>query len=83
MPNYSENKCSQCKKYVSPELLVIKRAVFASRLNPRKIIKTRTQAWKCPDCLKVDPDWMRDQYDSPAHTSPALERVREARRDGK
>lgn len=79
MPQYSQDRCSNCDNKTSPELLAIKRVQFLDRTNNKKILKSRVVAWLCESCLNKDEDWNREAYSSPGHDSPALERVRAAR----
>lgn len=76
MPHYSENRCGRCGLLTSPELLTIKKVVFAPRTRPQKTVKSRTVVWLCERCLEDDADWNRKAYDSPGHTSPGLERAK-------
>lgn len=79
MPHYSNDNCSRCGNITSPELLTIKRVQFMARDKPTKVIKSRTTEWLCEPCLALDPDWNREAYTAPGHTSPGLERVRASR----
>lgn len=80
MAHYTEDKCSTCGKYCSPELLTIKRVQFVPKDNPRKILKSRSVLWQCESCRDKDPDWNREAYSGPGNRSEPLERVRDARR---
>jgi hypothetical protein len=82
MSHYSVDVCSVCGDKTSPERLTIKKVSFSPRLNPRQVKRSRARAWLCPPCLEKDPDYTAPAYSGPGHTSPALERVRDAVREG-
>lgn len=76
MSGYSSERCTECGNLTSPELLTIKRVAFFARTQSSKTIKSRTTGWLCEKCRDKDPDWNREAYTAPGHTSEPLERVR-------
>lgn len=76
MPHYSEDRCSECGNFCSKELLTVKRATFHPRTQPSKVTRSRTVSWLCETCREKDPDWNREAFNGPGHTSPARERAR-------
>lgn len=83
MPHYSEYKCTECKQVTLKKLLYAKKVVFSPIGAGTKIIKSRTVAWLCNECIELDPDYQREAFNkSPGLKSPALERVRAIENNG-
>lgn len=76
MPRYHTDKCTGCGNITSPELLTIKRAVFYARTSVNKAIRNRTVGWFCETCRDADPDWNREAFNAPGHTSQGLENAK-------
>jgi hypothetical protein len=77
VPHYTTDRCTRCGSICSPELLTIMRVSFSPRTKPSKIVKSRTVAWLCEDCLGNEPTANLPAYKgAPGMTSEALERVR-------
>lgn len=64
---------------------MVKKVNFSAVGAGAKIVRSRTVAWLCDECLPKDPDYNAEAFKgAPGLKSPALERVRaaEARRSG-
>lgn len=82
MPHYSEYKCrgpGSCGRHTERELLTVKKVVFTVMGAGGKVLKSRTVAWLCDECVEKDPEYTSEPYaNAPGLKSPALERVRAA-----
>jgi len=76
MPHYTDYRCTVCSRVTFKELLVVKKAVFQPLGAGAKIIRSRTVAWLCDECVELDEDYQREAFGSQGHKSPSLERVR-------
>jgi hypothetical protein len=66
------------------ELLTAVKVHFTALGPGAKVLRSRTVAWKCDDCLKVDPYYNLPAFSgAPGMKSESLERVREAEANGK
>ena len=78
IPHYSEYKCSSCKRITERTLLVAKKVIFSPLGPGAKVMRSRTVAWLCDECLPKDEVYASEPFSSaPGAVSPALERVRE------
>ena len=81
MPHYTEYRCTgaDCGKVTLRELLTAKKVNFSPIGPGAKIIRSRTVAWLCDECLEKDVDYNAQAFKAaPGLKSPALERVRAA-----
>lgn len=55
-------KCSKCGDKHDKEDLFTRRVQFLTLGFKAKLIKSRTTDWLCLDCLKKDPDFIREEF---------------------
>jgi hypothetical protein len=79
MPHYTDYRCTVCRQVTLKQLLTVKKAVFQPLGAGAKIIKSRTVAWLCNECVELDPEYMLEAFNAPGHKSESLERVRSLR----
>lgn len=79
MPHFSDYRCTICNRETLRDLLVAKKVSF-SKLGPgAKLIRSRTVAWVCDECIERDEEYNLPAFQgAPGMVSPALERVRAA-----
>jgi hypothetical protein len=76
MPHYSADICTKCGQSFPKDLLTAKIISF-SQIGPKKrVLKSRTVAWLCPEDLKKDEAYNLEPHKSPGMRSPGLEHVR-------
>lgn len=47
-------RCSECGKPTERDLLTVKKVSFLEMGERPKALKTRTESWLCPDCVRED-----------------------------
>ena len=57
MSNTTDYRCSKCGKEEQRDLLTVKKVSFLEIGENPKAIKTRTESWLCPDCVRADEAW--------------------------
>lgn len=84
MPHYTDYRCSECGRETLRELLIAVKVQFTPLGPGAKVIRSRTIAWKCNECIEDDPYWNLEAFSgAPGMKSTPLERVREAEASGK
>jgi predicted RNA-binding Zn-ribbon protein involved in translation (DUF1610 family) len=60
-------KCTKCGAVIPREQVTVVKVQFLPLGPGPKIIKSRTTAWLCPECLDEDPVWNLASHDAPAY----------------
>lgn len=61
-PNYG---CTRCKKPKDRDELIVKKALFVEMGEGSATVRSRVTDWLCPDCLRKDPDYLREKFQPP------------------
>ena len=80
IPHYSNYKCSECGATPPRADLLRKKVDFITLGSPRKVEVSRTLAWLCRDCLRLDEHYNLEPFQSPGMKSAPLEEVRAAQK---
>jgi ribosomal protein L37AE/L43A len=84
MPHFSDYKCTKCNRETLKQLLMAVKVQFTGLGAGAKVVRSRTIAWLCDECLEEDAYWNMPAYSSaPGMKSAPLERVRAAEAAGK
>lgn len=75
MAFYTNYKCTACGQKCMKDLLVNKTVVFTP-LGTRRILKSRSVMFLCPECLEKDEEYNLPPNSGPGTKSEGLERVR-------
>jgi len=70
--------CSKCDHEFPRDELTVKKVQFQGIGTEGQFRKSRTEAWLCPECLKLDPIWNRVEYDAPGMQAAVREEVTNA-----
>lgn len=58
-------KCTQCGKNCKRERLVVKRVQYTGMGKGARLLRSRTLAWLCPTCLRADPPYQQEAFETP------------------
>jgi hypothetical protein len=84
MPHFSDYKCTDCQRETLKALLTAVKVQFTGLGAGAKVIRSRTIAWLCDECLCKNVHWNLPAYSgAPGMKSAPLERVRAAEAAGK
>lgn len=67
-------ECTYCHVDVGRDKLMAKRVQFLTMGKSARVLRSRTVAWVCNDCAKLDNDWTSE----PWMDSPGLKDIRDA-----
>jgi hypothetical protein len=74
-------KCTRCGKKPgggtdteARDLLTVKKVSFNEMGVGGRTYKSRTVDWLCPECVRTDPDYIREKFVAPGNI-PDVERV--------
>ena len=62
-------RCTQCGKETDRDLLTVKKVSFLEIGENPRAIKTRTESWLCPNCIKEDNAFNIPKGFSPGRTN--------------